>query len=107
MIQGLRLPEELLRKRNGFQADFERLVQNTRRKLFHVGIFRRRKHALPLYCVRIDSNLRFEVASFGWFLPNNHEIYTEHNKHSMSFVSVSSLTTELQAYNVCPGLPLS
>ena len=64
------------------------------------------KHALPLYCVRIDSNLRFEVASFGWFLPNNHEIYTEH-EHSMSFVSVSSLTTELQAYNVCPGLPLS
>ena len=64
------------------------------------------KHALPLYYVRIDSNLRFEVASFGWFLPNNHEIYTEH-EHSMSFVSVSSLTTELQAYNVCPGLPLS
>ena len=63
------------------------------------------KHALPLYCVRIDSNLGFEVASFGWFSPNNHEIYTEH-KHSMSFVSVSSLTTELQTYIVCPG-PLS
>ncbi len=27
------------------------------------------KHALPLYSLRIDHDLRFEVSSFGWLLP--------------------------------------
>ena len=64
------------------------------------------KHALPLYSVKIDSGLEFTVAVFGWFLPDNHRIYVEH-KHSVSFVSISSLITEIGSLNVCPGLPPS
>ena len=64
------------------------------------------KHALPLYSVKIDSGLGFTVAAFGWFLPDNHRIYMEH-KHSVTYVSVSSLITEIGNLNVCPGLPPS
>ena len=64
------------------------------------------KHALPLYSVKIDSGLGFSVAAFGWFLPDNHRIYMEH-EHSVTYVSVSSLVTEIGNLNVCLGLPPS
>lgn len=64
------------------------------------------KHALPLYSVKIDSGLGFTVAAFGLFLPDNHRIHMEH-KHSVSYVSISSLITEIGSLNVCPGLPPS
>ena len=64
------------------------------------------RHALPLYSVNIQSDLKFTIACFGWFLPENHHIYHEHDQ-SVSYVSVSSLIGELQKLSICPGLPQS
>ena len=46
------------------------------------------KHALPLYTLKIDSGLGFTLAAFGWFLPENHQIYLEH-KHSVLIYQLS------------------
>ncbi len=62
------------------------------------------QHATPLYTIRVDSGLGFSVAVFGWFLPDNHELYYEH-KRSLFHISASSLCKVVQFLSLCPGLP--
>ena len=61
------------------------------------------KHALPVYSVTVDSGLGFSVAVFGWFLPNDHELYLEH-KRSLFYVTISTLCNTIQSFSVCFGL---
>ena len=61
------------------------------------------KHALPVYSVTVDSGLRFSVAVFGWFLPDDHELYLEH-KRSLFYVTISTLCNTIQSFSVCSGL---
>ena len=48
------------------------------------------KHTLPVFSVIVDSGLGFSIAMFGWFLPDDHEIYLEHNR-SLFHVTISAL----------------
>ena len=61
------------------------------------------KHALPVYSVTVDSGLGFSVAVFGWFLPDDHELYLEH-KRSLFYVTISTLCNTIQSFSVCSGL---
>ena len=61
------------------------------------------KHALPVYSVTVDSGLGFSIAVFGWFLPDNHELYLEH-KRSLFYVTISTLCNTIQSFSVCSGL---
>lgn len=62
------------------------------------------KHALPVYSVRVDSGLGFSIAVFGWFLPDNHQLYLEH-KRSLFHVSIASLCNSVISFHICSGLP--
>ena len=61
------------------------------------------KHALLVYSVTADSCLGFSVAVFGWFLPDDHELYLEH-KRSLFYVTISTLCNTIQSFSVCSGL---
>ena len=61
------------------------------------------KHALPVYSVTVDSGLGFSVAVFGWFLPDDHELYLGH-KRSLFYVTISTLCNTIQSFSVCSGL---
>ena len=62
------------------------------------------RHALPAYSLIVDSGLVFSITVFGWFLPDDHEIYLEH-KRSLFHVTISALICEtVQSFAVCSGL---
>ena len=48
------------------------------------------RQALPIYSLIADSALGFSVTVFGWFLPDDHEIYLE-QKRSLFHVTISAL----------------
>ena len=35
------------------------------------------RHALPVYSLIVSLGLGFSITEFGWFLPNNQQIYRE------------------------------
>ena len=61
------------------------------------------KHALPIFSLIVDSGLGFSIAVFGWFLPDDHEIYLEHNR-SLFHVTISAQCEAVQSFTVCSGL---
>ena len=64
------------------------------------------KHALPLYSIRINSGLEFDILAFGWLLPEGHKIYLEH-KRLVTHLTVATLTSIVSPFDVCSGLPQS
>ena len=61
------------------------------------------RHALPVYSLIVDSGLGFSVTVFGWFLPDDHEIYLEH-KRSLFHITISALCETVQSFSVCSVL---
>ena len=61
------------------------------------------KHTLPIFSLIVDSGLGFSIAVFGWFLPDDNEIYLEHNR-SLFHVTISAQCEAVQSFTVCSGL---
>ena len=57
---------------------------------------------LPYLEIIIDDGLGFTVKVFGWFLPENHELYKK-NKRSMKNITVSNLVNACERYVLCNG----
>ena len=58
---------------------------------------------LPKIQITIDHSLGFSVSVYGWFLPDDHEIYTE-NMRSVRNITVSELVKRIDALLICPGV---
>lgn len=101
-------PKVLYKSLNDFKSNADRLLltgwSRKSDENFYVLEYFDDKHALPLYSIRINSGLEFSICIFGWFLPDDHQIYVEH-KRLVSYLPVTSLTSVVKPFNVCPGLP--
>ena len=60
------------------------------------------KYNIPKFEIYVDISLEFTVRSYGWCLPDNHQIYKQ-NKCSLRFSTVSSLVLSLNQYMICSG----
>ena len=63
---------------------------------------------LPVYCIPeyevfIGPSLSFIIRIFACLLPNNHSLYTDHEK-SLNNITVSNLITLLNNFTICNGL---
>ena len=62
---------------------------------------------LPELELIVDDSLGFTIIAYGWLLPDDHILYTEHLR-SMKNIKLSDLVEELtQGYIVCPGIEQS
>ena len=61
------------------------------------------KYNIPKFEIYVDISLEFTVRSYGWCLPDNHQIYKQ-NKRSLRFSTVSSLVLSLNLYVICSGI---
>ena len=62
---------------------------------------------LPQLELIVDDSLGFTIIAYGWLLPDDHILYTEHLR-SMKNIKLSDLVEELtQGYIVCPGIEQS
>jgi len=61
------------------------------------------KYQVPKFEVYVDISLEFTVRSYGWRLPDNHQIYKE-NRRSLRFSTVSSLLSSFNQYQICSGI---
>ena len=61
------------------------------------------RYQVPKFEVYVDLSLEFIVRSYGWRIPDDHQIYKE-NKRSLRFSTVSSLLSSFNQYNVCSGI---
>lgn len=58
---------------------------------------------LPELELLVDDSLGFSIKVFGWFLPEDHDIYTR-NLRSVTNVTVSDLVKDIESHFVCPGV---
>lgn len=58
---------------------------------------------LPEYELIIDDSLGYTIAVYGWFLPEDHELYTN-SLRSMNNVTVSDLKRDIECHHICPGV---
>lgn len=68
-------------------------------------ILRKKKDCfqLPEFEVIIDDSLGFTILVYGWFLPEDHQLYTQ-KLRSMNNVTVSDLLREIECQLICPGV---
>jgi len=58
---------------------------------------------LPEFELIIDDSLGYTIAIYGWFLPDDHELYTT-SLRSMNNVTVSDLIRDIECQLICPGV---
>ena len=58
---------------------------------------------LPEFELIIDDSLGYTIAVYGWFLPEDHELYTR-SRRSMNNVTVSNLIRDIECQLICPGV---
>lgn len=58
---------------------------------------------LPKFEVTIDDSLGYAVNIYGWFLPEDHELYIS-TLRSVNNITVSDLVKQLEGLNICPGV---
>ena len=56
----------------------------------------------PKLEIMIDDGLGFTILIYGWFLPEDHEIY-KNQKRSMKNITVTNLIKLCEEYNICSG----
>lgn len=68
-------------------------------------ILRKKKDCfqLPEFEVIIDDSLGFTILVYGWFLPEDHQLYTQ-KLRSMNNVTVPDLLREIECQLICPGV---
>ena len=57
---------------------------------------------IPKYEITVDVGLAFFVSVYGWFLPENHPIYTK-NFRSLRNIFISNLIKDIEGYPICNG----
>ena len=58
---------------------------------------------LPEFDLIIDDSLGYTITVYGWFLPEDHELYTR-SLRSVNNVTVSDLIRDIESRPVCPGV---
>ena len=58
---------------------------------------------LPEYELIIDDSLGYTISVYGWFLPEDHELYTN-SLRSVNNVTVSDLKRNIECHHICPGV---
>ena len=58
---------------------------------------------LPTYSLVIDDSLGFNISVFGWYLPENHQMYLTH-KRSVRNIKIADLLNEVKSFSICPGV---
>ena len=58
---------------------------------------------LPEFELIIDDSLGYTITVYGWFLPEDHELYTR-SLRSVNNVTVSDLIRDIESRPVCPGV---
>ena len=58
---------------------------------------------LPELEVVIDDSLGFTLKVYGFYLPDDHELYSQYFR-SVSNTSVANLVTEIESHIVCHGV---
>ena len=58
---------------------------------------------LPEYELIIDDSLGYTISVYGWFLPEDHELYTN-SLRSVNNVTVSDLKRNIGYHHICPGV---
>ena len=60
-------------------------------------------YQLPEFELIIDDSLGYTIAVYGWFLPEDHELYTN-SLRSVNNVTVSDLKRDIECHHICPGV---
>ena len=58
---------------------------------------------LPEFQLIIDDSLGYTIGVYGWFLPEDHELYAN-SLRSMNNVTVSDLVRDVECLHICPGV---
>ena len=58
---------------------------------------------IPQFEITVDSELQYYVTVFGWFLPENHPIYSK-NARSLRNIFIANLVIDLESYPLCEGI---
>ena len=68
-------------------------------------VLQKRKECFQLQELQIiiDDSLGYTIAVYGWFLPEDHELYTSYLR-SINNVTVSDLVREIECHLICPGV---
>ena len=67
------------------------------------GFTKEKNLMLPELEIMIDDSLWFTISVYGWFLPEDHEIYTE-NFRSVTNITLSDLVKSVGTLMICPGV---
>ena len=68
-------------------------------------VLQKRKECFQLQELQIiiDDSLGYTIAVYGWFLPEDHELYTSYLR-LINNVTVSDLVREIECHLICPGV---
>ena len=61
------------------------------------------KHSVPLYEIHVDDSLSFTIRTYGWSLPDDHQMYLTYRR-SLQNVTLSSLIAAITSCFICSGI---
>ena len=64
------------------------------------------KFSIPKFEIIVNASLEFTVRLYGWYLPDDHNLYKRH-KRSLRNVTLSDFCTSILKFNVCDGISSS
>lgn len=60
-------------------------------------------HHVAKFQVIVDCTIGFSISVYGWFIPDDHPMYTEH-KRSERFIRAFPLLSDVLKYKICTNL---
>ena len=58
---------------------------------------------VPSHEIYVDQTLNFTILIYGWQLPINHQIYTEHSR-SLKYIAITRMINEVEGFILCCGI---